>query len=60
MNKVKDVTKGYKYRIYPNEEQKLLLAKTFGCNRFVWNQCLGRANKEFDAWKKTILFLNQE
>lgn len=28
----------YKYRIYPNEEQKILLTKTFGCVRFVWNE----------------------
>lgn len=30
--------RGYKYRIYPNKEQKDLLAKTFGCVRWVWNQ----------------------
>lgn len=29
--------KAIKYRIYPTEEQKVLLAKTFGCCRFVWN-----------------------
>ena len=23
--------KGYKYRIYPNNEQKIQIAKTFGC-----------------------------
>lgn len=28
MDEVKEITKGYKYRIYPNEEQKKLLAKT--------------------------------
>ncbi len=27
----------YKYRIYPTKEQKVLLAKTFGCVRKVWN-----------------------
>ncbi|SFA39137.1 putative transposase, partial [Anoxybacillus pushchinoensis] len=29
--------RAYKYRLYPNEEQKIQLAKTFGCVRFVYN-----------------------
>lgn len=29
-----------KYRAYPTEEQEVLLAKTFGCVRFVWNHML--------------------
>lgn len=32
--------KAYKYRIYPNKNQKVLLAKTFGCCRFVYNYML--------------------
>ena len=32
--------KGYKYRIYPNEEQIVMLSKTFGCVRFVYNYYL--------------------
>ena len=32
--------KAYKYRIYPNKEQKVQIAKTFGCCRFVYNQTL--------------------
>ena len=31
------IQKGYKFRIYPNEKQKDLINKTFGCVRFVWN-----------------------
>ncbi len=30
----------YKYRIYPNSEQRIQIAKTFGCCRFVYNQTL--------------------
>ena len=30
----------YKFRIYPNEEQKIIFAKTFGCTRKVWNLML--------------------
>ena len=32
--------KAYKYRIYPNKKQEELIQKTFGCVRFVYNQCL--------------------
>lgn len=27
----------YKYRLYPNDDQRLLIAKTFGCCRYYWN-----------------------
>ena len=30
--------KSYKYRIYPNKSQQVLLAKTFGCVRYFWNR----------------------
>lgn len=32
--------KAYKYRIYPNKQQEKQIQKTFGCCRFVYNQCL--------------------
>ena len=32
--------KAYKYRIYPNCEQEVLMQKTFGCVRFVYNHFL--------------------
>lgn len=37
--------KGYKYRIYPNEEQKYIIAKTISNCRYIWNGFL--ALKEF-------------
>lgn len=37
---MKTVTKGYKYRIYPTEEQKIQIEKTFGCKRFIYNHFL--------------------
>lgn len=43
--------KGYKYRIYPNAQQKVLLARTFGCTRFVWNRLLDQAQKAHEAQK---------
>jgi len=30
--------KSYKYRLIPNNTQKILLGKTFGCVRFAWNK----------------------
>jgi putative transposase len=36
--------KAYKYRIYPTKEQEILLAKTFGCVRFVWNKLVENFN----------------
>ena len=32
--------KAYKFRLYPTQEQEQLLAKTFGCVRFVYNKML--------------------
>ena len=32
--------KTYKFRLYPNLEQRIFFGKTFGCSRFIWNQML--------------------
>lgn len=42
------VTKGYAVRIYPNAEQQLLIDKTIGCYRFVYNQTLAEVKKAYD------------
>jgi putative transposase len=36
--------KAYKFRIYPTKDQEVLLAKTFGCCRFVWNKLVENFN----------------
>lgn len=41
--------RAYKYRIYPTDEQKVMLAKTFGCCRYVYNWALEM--KETLYWK---------
>jgi len=41
--------KVYKYRIYPNEEQKMIFAKTFGCVRFVYNKMLLEKTKSLES-----------
>ncbi|MFC3779104.1 IS200/IS605 family element RNA-guided endonuclease TnpB [Bacillus chungangensis] len=45
--------KAYKYRIYPNEEQKIFFARTFGCVRFVYNKMLSdRMNSYKESQEK--------
>ena len=39
--------RAYKYRIYPNQEQEILIAKHLGCSRWVYNYALGKKNKAF-------------
>lgn len=39
--------KAFRYRIYPNKEQRKLLAKTFGCVRFVYNYFLHMRSQEY-------------
>ena len=41
--------KAYKYRFYPTEEQQHILARTFGCCRFVYNWAL---RERTDAYYK--------
>ncbi|MFF2588240.1 RNA-guided endonuclease TnpB family protein [Peribacillus butanolivorans] len=43
------VNKAYKFRIYPTKEQLVLINKTIGCSRFVYNFFLGK-QKEKDAY----------
>ena len=37
--------KAYKFRLYPNDTQKLLINKTFGCARYVYNYYLDKTTK---------------
>lgn len=46
--------KAYKYRIYPNNEQKIQIAKTFGCCRFVYNQTLAYRKETYEKEKKSV------
>ena len=47
--------KSYKFRIYPNKEQEILIQKTFGCCRFVYNYYLA---KRIEAYKERGETLN--
>ena len=46
--------KAYKYRIYPNNEQKAQIAKTFGCCRFVYNHTLAYRKEIYEKEKKSV------
>ena len=46
--------KAYKYRIYPNKEQEMQIAKTFGCCRFVYNQTLAYRKDKYEQERKFV------
>lgn len=46
--------KAYKFRLYPNQEQKQLFTKTFGCSRAIWNMMLADKIKHYEDTKETL------
>lgn len=50
------INKSYKVRLYPDKEQEVLLNKTFGCSRLVWNTLLDSNIKGYETegkgWKQ--------
>ena len=46
------IRRAYKYRIYPNSEQKQYFAKCFGCVRFFYNKSLSDMNDIYKATKE--------
>ena len=44
------INKAYKFRIYPNKAQAILINKTIGCSRFVFNHFLSLWD---NAYKET-------
>lgn len=49
--------KAYKFRIYLNKTQEILIQKTFGCVRFVYNYFLDKRIKAYEESKKTLGFI---
>ena len=45
-----------KVRIYPNKEQEISLAKSFGCSRFVWNFYLNKTNTQYEETGKGMTY----
>lgn len=56
-SEVRLMEKAYKYRIYPNKKQKEMLAKTFGCCRFVYNYYLAKRIKMYEDNKETFTYV---
>lgn len=46
--------KSCRFRLYPNKEQRELIAKTFGCCRWVYNWGLAMRKKAWEEEKKSL------
>ena len=46
--------RGYKFRIYPTPAQEILIAKTLGCCRCVWNRYLDLRKEKYATDKKNM------
>lgn len=46
--------RAYKYRMYPNNQQQIIINKTFGCVRFVHNKMLDDKKTYYKAYQKTL------
>ena len=60
----KIIHKGYKFRLYPNEEQEIFIHKSIGSCRFVYNYFLDAKTKYYNDHKldkkKSISFIETE
>lgn len=56
---MKVVYKTYKFRLEPNAEQKVLLAKHFGSVRFVYNHFLSERKHQYDETHKSDNYYEQ-
>lgn len=48
--------KAYKFRLYPNKEQVILINKTIGCSRFVYNYFLNQWNETYKETGKGLSY----
>ena len=46
--------RAYKYRIYPNPEQRVLIEKHFGCSRHVYNWALAEKDRHYKETGKSL------
>ena len=46
--------KGYRLKIFPKEEQKQLLQKSFGSSRFIYNWCIDEIQNHYKITKKHL------
>ncbi|WP_017435913.1 RNA-guided endonuclease TnpB family protein [Saccharococcus caldoxylosilyticus] len=48
--------KAFKFRLYPTKEQEILMNKTFGCCRFVFNHFLEKWNEAYGKTGKGLTY----
>ncbi|NBG89716.1 RNA-guided endonuclease TnpB family protein, partial [Isachenkonia alkalipeptolytica] len=48
------MNRAFKFRIYPNDQQRNLIAKTFGCVRFVYNRMLSDRIQHYKSTGKSL------
>lgn len=48
--------KAFKFRIYPNKAQQILLQKSFGCVRFVYNHFLAKRIEKYKQDKSSLSY----
>lgn len=54
--KENEMHKAFKFRLLPTKEQEVLLAKHFGCSRFIYNHFLSEKQKHYLENKTTLNF----
>ena len=52
------MNKSFKVRIYPNKEQQILIDKTFGCTRFIYNFMLNLKQKLYKNFNINLSYNN--
>lgn len=50
----------FKVILYPNKEQKELIARTFGCCRYVYNRALNERKEKYKESKQSISYREQQ
>ena len=50
------IQKGFTFRLYPNKKQEILIAKTIGCGRFVYNHFLSLWNETYEKTGKGLSY----
>lgn len=51
--------KAFRFRIYPTKEQEILIRKTFGGSRFIYNYLLAKWNETTHSEKETFSYAKQ-
>ena len=51
------MNKSFKIRIYPNQEQQVLIDKTFGCVRYVYNYMLNLKQKAYNIFELKLNYI---